>query len=409
MSDQQPSLGAGPYPVASTPAHTPPVPPAPVPPAPAAPVPAPAPHRRRGPGLVGTVLIAAVVAAVVGAFAGLAGYAAGRAVDANADSAVTSTTGTTALAPVGPAAPLVEGSIAEIAASTLPAVVSILAEGDVESGSGSGFVIRPNGYILTNNHVVDLANGDGKLTVVFNDGERAEGTVVGTNPSYDLAVVKVDRRGLPTVPLGDSSQVRVGDVAIAIGAPLGLDGTVTSGIVSALDRPVIAGESQEDASYINAIQTDAAINPGNSGGPLLNSAGSVIGVNSAIATLAIGGEAGSIGLGFSIPSNSAKRIADELIATGSSRTPLLGVSLDNAYTENGARVSNVTTGSAADDAELRSGDVIVRIDRRSINDATELVVAIRSYAPGDEIEIGYERDGQERTTTLVLGDDSSTN
>ena len=404
MSDQQPTLGAGPYPAATEPA-APPVAPAPAP----APVAAPSSHRRRGPGIVGTVLIAAVVAAVVGAFAGLAGYAVGRAVDSNAQASVTDTVGTTPLAPAVPAAPMVEGSIGAIAASTLPSVVSILAEGSDESGSGSGFVIRPNGYILTNNHVVDLAGTGGKLTVVFSDGERAEGTVVGTNPSYDLAVVKVDRRGLPTVPLGDSSQVRVGDVAIAIGAPLGLDGTVTSGIVSALDRPVIAGDSQEDASYINAIQTDAAINPGNSGGPLLNSAGSVIGVNSAIATLAIGGEAGSIGLGFSIPSNSAKRIADELIATGSSRTPLLGVSLDNAFTDNGARVSDVTNGSAADDADLQSGDVIVRIDERSINDATELVVAIRSYAPGDEIEVGYERDGQDRTTTLVLGDDSSAN
>ena len=402
MSDQQPTLGAGPY---SAPAEpTPPrYAPAPAP----APVAAPSRHRRRGLGILGTVLVAAVVAAVVGSFAGLAGYAVGRAVDSNADTSATGTGTTTPQAPVAPSAPMVEGSIGQIAASTLPSVVSILAEGDVESGSGSGFVIRPNGYILTNNHVVDLAADGGELTVVFSDGERAKGTVVGTNPSYDLAVVKVDRRGLPTVPLGDSSQVRVGDVAIAIGAPLGLEGTVTSGIVSALDRPVIAGESQEDASYINAIQTDAAINPGNSGGPLLNSAGSVIGVNSAIATLAVGGEAGSIGLGFSIPSNSAKRIADELIATGSSRTPLLGVSLDNAFTDNGARVSNVTNGSAADDAQLEAGDVIVRIDDRSINDATELVVAIRSYAPGDEIEIGYQRDGQDRTTTLVLGDDSS--
>ena len=410
MSDQQPTPGSGPHPVAAEPVPTPvgSAPPVMTVTAPVAPpVPAPASHRSRGPGIVGTVLIAAVVAAVVGAFAGLAGYAVGRAVDANAESSVTDNAGTTALAPAAPSAPMVEGSIGAIATSTLPSVVSILAEGDVESGSGSGFVIRPNGYILTNNHVVDLAADGGELTVVFSDGERAKGTVVGTNPSYDLAVVKVDRRGLPTVPIGDSSQVRVGDVAIAIGAPLGLDGTVTSGIVSALDRPVIAGDSREDASYINAIQTDAAINPGNSGGPLLNSAGAVIGVNSAIATLAIGGEAGSIGLGFSIPSNSAKRIADELIATGRSRTPLLGVSLDNAFTDNGARVSDVTNGSAADDANLESGDIIVRIDERSINDATELVVAIRSYAPGDEIEIGYERDGQERTTTLVLGDDSS--
>ena len=368
---------------------------------------------RRGLGLLGTVLVATVVAAVVGAFAGLAGYVVGRSVDDRQAGGSSAVTGSGA-APAGsgttdsatPLRPLTTGSIAEIADRTLPAVVSILVEGETDAGSGSGFVIRPNGYILTNNHVVDLAADGGSLTVVFQDGEQVEGTIVGTNVSYDLAVVKVDRRGLPTVDLGDSGQVRVGDQAIAIGAPLGLDGTVTSGIVSALDRPVTAGQSQDDASFINAIQTDAAINPGNSGGPLLDADGAVIGVNSAIATLAIGGEAGNIGLGFAIPSNSAKRIADEIITTGRSRTPLLGVQLDNQFSDGGARVSTVTPGSAADEAGLAAGDVIVRIDERSIDDATELVVTVRSYAPGDRIVVGYERDGQDREATLVLGDDS---
>jgi putative serine protease PepD len=351
-----------------------------------------------------------VVAAVVGAFAGLAGYVVGRSVDdrqAGGSVVVTGSDGPAGGADAStPLRPLTTGSIAEIADRTLPAVVSIFVEGETDAGSGSGFVIRPNGYILTNNHVVDVASDGGSLTVVFQDGEQVEGTIVGTNVSYDLAVVKVDRRGLPTVDLGDSGQVRVGDPAIAIGAPLGLDGTVTSGIVSAVDRPVTAGESQDDASFINAIQTDAAINPGNSGGPLLDSEGAVIGVNSAIATLALGGEAGNIGLGFAIPSNSAKRIADEIITTGRSRTPLLGVQLDNQFSDGGARVSTVTPGSAADEAGLAAGDVILRIDERSIDDATELVVTVRSYAPGDRIEVGYERDGQDREATLVLGDDS---
>ena len=405
MSDPQPPFGAAPRPVPE-----PAVPPLLPPPTVIAPPPMPAPparHRRGGLGILGTVLVAAVVAAVVGAFAGLAGYVVGRNADARDDTAAASALEVPAATTTAPTAarPLTPGSIAEIAARTLPGVVSILVEGSTESGSGSGFVIRRNGYILTNNHVVSLAGDGGKLTVVFNDGERASGTVVGTSPSYDLAVVKVDRRGLPAVALGDSSRVRVGDVAIAIGAPLGLDGTVTSGIVSALDRPVTAGESEADISYINAIQTDAAINPGNSGGPLLDADGEVIGVNSAIASLAIGGEAGNIGLGFAIPSNSAQRIADEIIATGSSRTPLMGVQLDNAYTGGGARVDGITPGSGAEDADLRVGDIIRTIDDRSIDDATELVVSIRSYAPGDRIEIGYERDGQERTTTLVLGDD----
>jgi putative serine protease PepD len=399
MSDQQPPSGIPPF--------EPPVPPPP------APRPAPvADHRRRGLGIVSTVLVAALVAAVVGAFAGLAGYVVGRNVDASAGSTDAASTvvsqpdaapATTAHAPV---APLVDGSVADIAASTLPSVVSILAEGSAQSGSGSGFVIRSGGYVLTNNHVVDLVSGGGTLTVVFNDGKRLPGKVVGTSPTYDLAVVKVDRTGLPTVNLGDSSQVRVGDVAIAIGAPLGLDGTVTSGIISAVDRPVTAGE-QADPAYINAIQTDAAINPGNSGGPLLNSEGAVIGVNSAIATLAQGSETGSIGLGFAIPSNSAKRIAEELIATGISRTPLMGVQLDLNYADAGARVDSVTAGSGAEVAGLKSGDVIVTVDDRSIDDATELVVAIRSYAPGDTVKIGFTRDGQQRTADLVLGDDGA--
>jgi len=200
--------------------------------------------------------------------------------------------------------------------------------------------------------------------------------------------------------------VRVGDLVVAIGAPLGLDGTVTSGIVSALDRPVMAGESASDVSYINAVQTDAAINPGNSGGPLLDMQGNVIGVNSAIATLAFGGDAGSIGLGFAIPSNSAARVADEIISSGSSRTPLMGVQLDSTYTDSGARVGSVTAGSGAEAAGMEPGDIVRAVDGRTIDDATELVVAVRSYAPGDTITVEFERDGRTRSATLVLGDDS---
>ncbi|MBI1350422.1 MAG: PDZ domain-containing protein [Actinomycetales bacterium] len=368
------------------------------------------PLRRRGPGVFGTVLIAAVVAAIVGAFAGVAGYALGRSVDSRSATSSSASAQVAASAtndaPTLPARPLVTGSIAEIADRTLPAVVSLLVRGGTQEGSGSGFIIRPSGYIVTNNHVVGLAAGGGTITVVFNDGQRAKGTVVGTSPSYDLAVVKVDRKGLPAIELGDSSSVRVGDTAIAIGAPLGLDGTVTSGIISAVDRPVTAGESTADVSFINAIQTDAAINPGNSGGPLLDDAGEVIGVNSAIATMAGGADAGSIGLGFAIPSNSAKRVAEEIIATGTSSTPIMGVQLDTTYVDGGAKVESVTPGSGADDAGLRAGDVIVSLGGRTIDDATELVVAVRSYAPGDEVSITYERNGQERKTALVLGDDS---
>ena len=357
---------------------------------------------RRGPGVLGTVLIAALVATVVGGFAGLAGYAVGRGVDdaapSSSDVVIPQTSPASAERPAG--------SISAIAASTLPAVVSILAEGASQSGSGSGFIVRPNGYILTNNHVVDIVADGGTLTVVFNDGERSQGTVIGTSSSYDLAVVKVDRRGLPTVTLGNSDDVRVGDTAIAIGAPLGLDGTVTSGIISALNRPVTAGQTSSNVSYINAIQTDAAINPGNSGGPLLDAAGAVVGINSAIASLAVG-EASNIGLGFAIPINSAKRIAEELIATGHSRTPLMGVQLVMEYTDGGAKVKSVNPGSPAEDAGLLEGDVIRSVNGRTIDDAVELVVEVRNHAPGDTVEVAFERAGKSRTTSLVLVDDSS--
>lgn len=389
MSNDQPWVQAA---MPAQPQPTPPV------------APANAPTRRRerrGLGVFGTVLVAGLTAAVVGAFAGLGGYVLGSGVDESP--AVSKTTPVvTPLPQVTGAAVRPLGSIAQIVEAALPSVVSILVEGANESGSGSGFVLRPDGYILTNNHVVELAGTNGELTVVFNDGTKAAGTIVGRNPEYDLAVVKVDRTGLPAMTIGDSNSVRVGDAVIAIGAPLGLDGTVTSGIVSAKDRPVTAGGAGETA-YINAIQTDAAINPGNSGGPLLDASGLVIGVNSAIATLAVTSEAGNIGLGFAIPVASAKRIAEELIATGDSSTPIIGVSLDLAFDGDGARVSEVTKGGPSDAVGIRPGDVITKLNDRAIGDSTELVVAIRTYAPGDLVSVAFDRDGQTRTVQLTLG------
>jgi putative serine protease PepD len=368
------------------------------------PNPTPAPPRRRerrGLGVFATVLIAAMTAAIVGAFAGLAGYVVGRSVDQGVPVA------SAASAPVTlPQSnePVVRepGSINSIVSAVMPSVVSIQVDGSSESGSGSGFVLRPDGFILTNNHVVDLAASGGELTVVFSDGQKSAGTIVGRNPEYDLAVVKVDRSDLAPLTLGNSDDVLVGDLVVAIGAPLGLDGTVTSGIVSAKDRPVTAGGA-DDMAYINAIQTDAAINPGNSGGPLLDAGGRVIGINSAIATLAFGGEAGNIGLGFAIPSNSAKRIAEELITTGDSSTPIIGVSLDLAYEGEGARVSEVNSGGPSQKAGLKPGDIITRLDDRSIDDSTELVVAIRSYAPGDKVTLEVERAGKVSTFDVTLG------
>ena len=353
---------------------------------------------KRGLGVWGTILVAALTAAVVGLGAGVGGYFIGTRAD-NANS--TSTSIALPQAPVD-LSPPAAGSVASVVAAVLPSVVSIVVEGATESGSGSGFVLRSDGYILTNNHVVDLLGTGGKLSVVFNDGSKLPGEVVGTNPAYDLAVVKVARKDLPSVTLGNSDAVHVGDSVIAIGAPLGLAGTVTAGIVSAINRPVTTG-GQGGESFINAIQTDAAINPGNSGGPLLNASGEVTGINSAIASMASSGESGSIGLGFAIPVNSAKRIAEEIIATGDSRTPVIGVSLDINFTGVGAKVSQVTAGSAAANAGLQVGDVITAVNGRAIHDATELVVTIRDNDPGEKITVDYQRDGSPHTASVILG------
>ena len=364
--------------------------------------------RRSGMGLWGVIAVAAIVSLIVGSFAGLAGYVVGQAVDSAG-----STSSVTLAAPAPqpstiPSNPIpadeMPASVSEMVSAVLPGVVSIAIENRDERGSGSGFVIRPDGYILTNNHVAAPAADGGSLRVFFETGESADAEIVGRNSAYDLAVLKIDADNLPVVRLGDSDAVTVGDVAVAIGAPLGLQGTVTAGIISSLDRPVTAG-GQGEMAYINALQTDAAINPGNSGGPLLNSAGQVIGVNSAIATLAptFTREAGSIGLGFAIPVNSARRIAEEIIATGDSKTPIIGVTLDTSYTDGGSRISEVNPGGPAEAAGLRSGDIITALAGRETTDSTELVVAIRDFAPGDTVSVTYLRSGESETIDLVLG------
>ncbi|NJP29442.1 PDZ domain-containing protein [Microbispora sp. SCL1-1] len=306
-------------------------------------------------------------------------------------------------------------SVAGVAAKVLPSVVSLEVKGNSESGTGSGFVVK-GGYIVTNNHVVAVAGQAGEIRIRYNDRSSSGARVVGRDPNSDIAVVKPDGTvRAPELPLGNSDGVVVGDPVIAVGSPLGLSGTVTTGIVSSLNRPVEAGGSTgSDYALINAIQTDAAINPGNSGGPLVNAAGEVIGVNSAIATVGgslLGQQSGSIGLGFAIPVNQVRRIAQELITTGTARTSRIGITIDQSYQGKGVRIATrtesgavpVTPGGPAAKAGLHAGDVILEVDGQPVSDSRELIVTIRSKAPGDQVRIKFRHDGEVRTATVTVG------
>lgn len=294
-------------------------------------------------------------------------------------------------------------TVSQIVQNVRPSVVSIKAEGNSGSGTGSGFIYREDGYIVTNNHVAAPAINGGKLTVYLEDKTSFEAKLVGRNASYDLAVLKIDATGLKPVKIGDSSAINVGDLTVAFGSPLGLSGTVTSGIVSAVNRPVTAGGA-DDQSFISAIQTDAAINPGNSGGPLVNGQGQVIGVNSAIATLGNGPQSGSIGLGFAIPINQAQRVITEIIETGKSSTPIAGISIDSTYEGIGAKIAEVVADGPASSTDLKVGDIVTKINGEAVEDSTELIVAIRRNNPGDTIVLTVKNAaGNEREVSVVLG------
>ena len=294
-------------------------------------------------------------------------------------------------------------TVSQIVQNVKPSVVSIKAEGSSGSGTGSGFIYREDGYIVTNNHVAAPAINSGKLTVYLEDKTSFVAKLVGRNASYDLAVLKIDATGLKPVNIGDSSAINVGDLTVAFGSPLGLTGTVTSGIVSAINRPVTAGGA-DDQSFISAIQTDAAINPGNSGGPLVNGQGQVIGVNSAIATLGNGTQSGSIGLGFAIPINQAQRVITEIIESGKSTTPIAGISIDSTYDGVGAKIAEVVADGPAASTDLKVGDIVTKINGEAVEDSTELIVAIRRNNPGDTIVLTVKNTaGNEREVSVVLG------
>jgi len=304
-------------------------------------------------------------------------------------------------------------TVAEVATQVIPSTVYIEVLTPQGASSGTGMVLRPDGYLVTNHHVVAAGiDQPGIIQVTFPDGDVQEATVVGGTRDYDLAVLQVDRDDLVALPLADSGEVVVGDPVVAVGAPLGLEGTVTSGIVSALNRAVTAGSATE-VSYINAIQTDAAINPGNSGGPLVNMSGEVIGINSAIAQPPGTTRAtGSIGLGFAIPSNQVARTTDQLIEFGYATFPIIGVLLDGSHTGEGVLVSTggqagvpaITPDGPGDQAGVEAGDVILRLDGRPVTSPDEVIVTIRSHAPGETVVLTIRRGSGEVEIPVVLGE-----
>ena len=294
-----------------------------------------------------------------------------------------------------------------IAAAVTPSVVSIAVTTRTGGGTGSGSIYKSSStesLIITNNHVIEEAVASGTIEVELLNGDILPATIVGRDIAYDIAVLRVKTGNLPVVKVGDSAKVSVGDPVIAIGSPLGLASTVTSGIISALNRPVLTGSDGLE-SYVNAIQTDAAINPGNSGGALVDASGKLIGVNSAIATLSSGGTSGSIGLGFSIPINEAKRVIDEIIATGKSTRPLLGVFFDQTYTGVGAKIQRLSPGDGAEKAGIPVGSVIKSIEGFKITDEVSAIVRIRAAVPGSTITVIVDlpNNGGLKTFKVTLG------
>ncbi|MFP3462091.1 trypsin-like peptidase domain-containing protein [Arthrobacter globiformis] len=352
-------------------------------------------------------------------------------------------TGTTAQAAISPVIVNNTESVNAVTAAAQkasPSVVTISVSSGSSGGTGSGIILDTEGHILTNTHVVTLdgAAADAAVEVRTNNGQVYKATIVGTDPLSDLAVIKIDADGLTPATLGDSGAVNVGDKAIAIGAPLGLSGTVTDGIVSAVNRTIetassatsdgsssqggssqnpfgsqqgLSASAAQDSISINVIQTDAAINPGNSGGALVNAQGEIIGVNVAIASAGSSSsstQSGNIGVGFSIPINQAKRVAEEIISTGKATHGQLGLSVQDKTSGSssdftaGAEVASVTSGSAADKAGLKAGDVVTGLAGRTVTDASELTAAAREQAAGATVKITFQRDGQSQTADITL-------
>lgn len=380
-------------------------------PPPPGPTGVPTPSARRDTSTRRAVLTAAVVAALVGGGVGAATVAI---VDDNHTTTVSA--GLSQSSGAAPAA-RIDGSVSAAAAKIGPSVVTIDVIASTQADTGSGVVIRSDGYVLTNNHVIAAAAQSGRITVTLADGRTVAAKIVGTDPSDDLAVIKIGVTGLTAATFAPSNSLAVGQTVVAVGAPLGLSDTVTSGIVSNVARPVqTGGGGSGEGAVFNAVQTDAAINPGNSGGPLVNLAGDVVGINAAIATEGSSGglqlpgqsqQSGSIGIGFAIPSDEASRIAGELIATGKATHALMGLTVTDAAaagstSQPGAAVKSVSAGGPAAKAGLRVGDIITTLGSQRIDTADALVAAVRSHAPKQAVDVTFVRSGASHTTSVTL-------
>ncbi|HYO41478.1 MAG TPA: trypsin-like peptidase domain-containing protein [Nocardioidaceae bacterium] len=392
----------------------PPVQPSAFPPPYGYPSPPPAPQPRQGggrgglpgwawPALTGLALVVGTLGGVLG---GVAVSSSMRSGDGASPPPISTNNGA--------AAPLRadNGSVAAVAARLLPSTVQIQANGGAETGddgeggaTGSGFVLDREGHVVTNNHVVADAADEGQIKVVGKDGRRHAATIVGRSPVYDLAILEVSQpAGLRPAAIGSSQQLRVGDTVVAIGSPLGLSSTVTTGIVSATERPVTTGDNTQ-SSFINALQTDAAINPGNSGGPLVDLRGQVVGVNSAIATTGgmLSGQSGNIGVGFAIPIEQVRVTAGQILETGEARYPVIGANVKAGPANSGAEIADApSAGTPAAEAGLRKGDLVTRVDGKPVTDNIGLIVAIRSHQPGEVVDLTVRRDGKATALRVTL-------
>ncbi|MER7606852.1 trypsin-like peptidase domain-containing protein [Nocardioides sp. NPDC127503] len=372
------------------------------------------PIKKRAAGRTGLVAAVLAGALVAGGAAGVGGAAVYGALNGDGIGGGANTPATSQV--VDAKAP--EGSIEKVSAKVLPSVVKIEVTSQQGSGSGSGVVISSDGTILTNNHVVELAANGGTVTVDFNDGTSASAEVLGTDPLTDTAVIKASGvSGLTPITIGKSSNLTVGQSVVAIGSPFGLDSTVTTGIVSALGRPVNVGVDQSGAATVYpAVQTDAAINPGNSGGALVDLNGNLVGINASIrsSTGANGEDAGSIGIGFAIPIDEIRPIVEQLEKGEQATHAQFGISVSDApqaqngqTSVTGAQVQEVGEGSTAQKAGLEKGDIITKVDDHVITGSDSLVATVRSYRPDDEVEVSWSRNGEEQTAKVTLDSDAS--